>query len=75
VRAEADGVAIDRLRQAVSPQGERSESLVTVRLDSVTTAELEAEGRAAGFEPLGSSPIPPTVDHVGSSVVLLEAPR
>jgi SAM-dependent methyltransferase len=75
VRAEADGVAIDRLRQAVSPQGERSESLVTVRLDSVTPSELEAEGRAAGFEPLGSSPIAPTVDHVGSSVVLLEAPR
>jgi SAM-dependent methyltransferase len=73
VRPEPGAVAVDRLRQTVSPTGELSESLVTVRLDTLTAAELEAEGRAAGFAALGSRAVAPTADHVGSTVVLLEA--
>ena len=71
VRSEEGAVAVDRLRQAVSPTGELSEAVATVRLESVTPAELEAEGRAAGFEPLPSRRVPETTDHVGSTVVLL----
>jgi hypothetical protein len=71
VRSEDGAVAVDRLRQAVSPAGELSEAVATVRLASVTPAELEAEGRAAGFEPLPSRRVPETTDHVGSTVVLL----
>ena len=41
VRAEEHGVAIDRVRQAVSPHGELSEELVTVVLDHLTAAGLE----------------------------------
>jgi hypothetical protein len=71
VRSEDGAVAVDRLRQAVSPTGELSEALATVRLEALTAAELEAEGRAAGFEPLPSRRVPETTDHVGSTVVVL----
>ena len=71
VRAEPGAVAVDRLRQAVSPGGELSEELVTIRLDSVTPDELEAEAGPLGFEPGGRRQVPPTPDHVGSTVVLL----
>jgi SAM-dependent methyltransferase len=71
VRSEDGAVAVDRLRQAVSPTGELSEALATVRLEALTAAELEAEGQAAGFEPLPSRRVPETTDHVGSTVVVL----
>lgn len=74
VRRENASVAIDRHRQAVSPQGALTEELATIVLDSLTGAELAAEGAAAGFVPLPPRTIPPTRDHVGSTVVLLEAP-
>jgi SAM-dependent methyltransferase len=73
VRSEHGGVAVDRLRQAVSPTGELSEVLVTVRLDAVSADELETEGRQAGFEPVARRRVSETPDHVGSTVVLLEA--
>jgi SAM-dependent methyltransferase len=75
VRPEPDGVAVDRLRQAVTPQGELSESLFTVRLDRMSASRLEAEAREAGFRPLPARAVPETHDHVGSTVVLLETPR
>lgn len=71
VRAEGGAVAVDRLRQSVSPAGELSEELWTVRLESVSPSELEGEGRAAGLQPAGRRTVPPTSDHVGSTVVLL----
>lgn len=72
VRAEHGGVAVDRLRQLVSPGGELSEELYTVRLDSVSAAELEREAAAAGLRPAGRRAVAATPDHVGSTVVLLE---
>jgi SAM-dependent methyltransferase len=73
VRAESGATAIDRVRQAVSPSGELSEELVTIRLDDVVADQLEAEGRNAGFRPLGRRSVPATADHVGSTAVLLGA--
>jgi SAM-dependent methyltransferase len=75
VRSEPGAVAVDRLRQAVSPGGELSESLVTIRLDALAPAELEVEAEAVGMRPRGTRQVPETRDHVGSTVVLLEAPR
>jgi SAM-dependent methyltransferase len=75
VRPEPGVVAVDRLRQLVSPAGELSEELVTVRLDSVSPAELEAEAVAGGLRPAGRRSVPETADHVGSTVVLLSAPE
>jgi len=72
VRAVEGAVEIERHRQAVSPSGDLSEELVTIRLDSLDGQTLEAEARAAGFTPLEPRRIEETPDHVGSTVVLLE---
>lgn len=74
VRPENGTVAIDRLRQLVSPAGELSEELYTVRLDTVSADELEREAVRAGLGAAGRLPVPATPDHVGSTVVLCEAP-
>jgi SAM-dependent methyltransferase len=70
---DGGAVAIDRLRQLVSPAGELTEEMATITLDGVTPAELEVEAGAAGLRPAGRRQVPPTDDHVGSTVVLLEA--
>jgi len=68
-----DGVAIRRLRQTVSPQGELGAQVSEVLLREVSAAELEAEAEAVGLRPAGRREIAATDDHVGSTVVLLEA--
>jgi len=75
VRDEGDAVAIDRIRQAVSPDGELTETLASVTLDNCAPATLEDEGRAAGLTMLPARHVPPTTDYVGSTVVMLEASR
>jgi SAM-dependent methyltransferase len=69
--AEAE-IVLRRLRQTVSPGGELSEEPDVVRICTLTAAELEAEGRDCGLEPVGRRSIPSTEAHVGSEVVLLE---
>ena len=71
VRKEGPATAIDRLRQAVSPTGELDESLATILLDAVTPDELESE--ATGYAIRPRRHVPPTLDYVGSVVVILEA--
>jgi len=75
VRDEGDAVSIDRIRQAVSPTGDLTEELATVTLDNCAPATLEDEGRAAGLRVLDAHHVPATPDYVGSTVVMLEAPR
>jgi SAM-dependent methyltransferase len=75
VRAEPGAVTVDRARQAVSPAGELSESVYTVRLDVLTAGELAAEAKDEGFRALPERRVPETRDHVGSTAVLLEAPK
>ena len=72
VRSEAGGTAIDRLRQAVSPDGRLDESMTSIVLDALDAGELEAEAEAAGFRALGRREVPATGDYVGSAVVVLE---
>jgi SAM-dependent methyltransferase len=74
VRPEPGAVAVDRVRQAVSPQGELSEGRVTIRLESVTPEELEQDAEGTGLRPIGRRAVPDTPDHVGSTVVVLGAP-
>ena len=74
VRDEADGtLAIDRLREAVSPSGEHSGSVATIRLDRVDPGMLEAEAAGARFRALPARRVAETQAYVGSTVVLLEA--
>jgi SAM-dependent methyltransferase len=75
VRDEGDAVSIDRIRQAVSPTGELTEELATVTLDECAPRTLESEGRTAGMRVLEARQVPATADYVGSTVVMLEAPR
>jgi SAM-dependent methyltransferase len=73
VRPEPGAVAVERVRQVVSPEGELAESLVTIRLENLDPDVLEREAAEAGFRPVGRRLVPETPDHVGSTVVLLEA--
>lgn len=67
-----DGVIrVRRLRQTVSPDGDLSEKLDEVVLQSLDAAKLEGEAREADLLPAGRRPIPPSDAHVGSTVVLL----
>lgn len=74
VRDEDGAMAIDRHRQAVSPAGELTEEVVTIRLDALTPATLEHEAAALGYGVLAAREVAPTRDYVGSTVVMLEAP-
>ncbi len=73
VREDSRGVAVDRLRQLVSPAGELTEEMNTIVLETVTADELEAEAAEAGLVPVERRQVPATSDYVGSTVVLLEA--
>ena len=74
VRDEGDSITILRHRQAVSPEGELTEEMATLRLDSVTRTGFEEQARSAGYTVLDSREVPATRDYVGSTVVMLEAP-
>lgn len=75
VRPEPDGGAwLERRREAVAPDGARSAHLDRVLLDAVSPAALMAAGRRAGLRPLPGRVVGATEDHVGSDVVVLEAP-
>jgi SAM-dependent methyltransferase len=69
---EAEGIRARRLRQTVSPTGELSEELDETLLRDLSAAALEDEARQAGLRPACRRAVPPTDDHVGSTVVLLE---
>lgn len=74
VEAAVDGEAIRlrRLRQTVSPGGELEQELDETVLRALGASTLEGEAREVGLRPAGRRSIPPTDDHVGSTVVLLE---
>jgi SAM-dependent methyltransferase len=75
VRPEPGGVAVERLRQVVSPAGLLTEERHTQLLDSLTPVQLEREAAAAGLMPDSRAAIAETPDHVGSEVVVLERPE
>jgi SAM-dependent methyltransferase len=68
-----DRIVVRRLRQTVSPDGDLSDETNEVRLQVCSADLLENEAEEAGLRPAGRQPIPPTEDHVGSTVVVLEA--
>ncbi|MDQ3769300.1 MAG: hypothetical protein M3370_07490, partial [Actinomycetota bacterium] len=61
-------------REAVAPDGARTAYLHRIMLDAVSPAALSAAGRRAGLRPLPGHVVGATEDHVGSDVVLLQAP-
>jgi SAM-dependent methyltransferase len=71
VRTVLGATRIERLRQTIGPDGERSAAHDAIELATITVPELEAEGAAAGLRPEPARTIDPTPEHVGSEVVLL----
>jgi hypothetical protein len=71
LRDHGSTVAIERIREIVTADGRRSASDDVLHLDRVSIDEVESEGRAAGLTPLLAHIVPPTEEHVGTSVVML----
>jgi SAM-dependent methyltransferase len=73
VRAGRDRFVLERRRETVSAEGRRTVESNAIALDRVAADELELEARAAGLTPVERSIVPPTLDYVGSEVVIVRA--
>jgi SAM-dependent methyltransferase len=73
VRDAGAAIEVRRLRQLVSPSGELDERIDVTRLDRLTASTLEREGRAVGLAVGERVDIPATADHVGSTIVVMDA--
>jgi SAM-dependent methyltransferase len=73
VRDHGGAFVLERARERVARDGERTVQRDVIRLDRVTGAALAEEARAAGFTPEPSRFVAPTDDHVGSEVAILRA--
>ncbi len=71
LRDVGDRMAIERVRTVVTATGDRSTSDDVVHLDKVDAAHVEAEALRAGLWPRAARVIPPTEEHVGTTVVML----
>jgi SAM-dependent methyltransferase len=74
VTLDAGAIVVRRLRQQVSPAGELSEEIDEVRLQVLSADSLESEAEELGLRPIGRRAVVAGDAHVGSTVVLLEAP-
>jgi SAM-dependent methyltransferase len=74
IRIGEGSIAIERLRQLVSPGGRLSEQANVIELDRLTPQMLESEARECGLEPMPRLPIVETDDHVESVIVRLRGP-
>jgi SAM-dependent methyltransferase len=70
VRPEPGGVAVEWLRQRVSPGGDLTEERHTQRLDSLTPEQLEREAEAQGLRPVERREVSETDAYIGSMVVV-----
>jgi SAM-dependent methyltransferase len=70
IRVGDDGVSIERIRQRIGPDGERTTTEDVIRLQVVTPASLAEEGGAHGLEAEELRHIPETDEHVASEVVI-----
>ena len=71
LRDQGDRMAIERVRTVVTQDGQRSASDDVLQLDKVGPAQVEAEAQALGLWPRAARVIPPTEEHVGTTVVML----
>jgi SAM-dependent methyltransferase len=70
LRREGDRIVIERIRETVFREGERTEQHDVIVLSDLDPRTLEAEMVGCGFEVLPARRIEPTRDHVGSWVVM-----
>jgi SAM-dependent methyltransferase len=70
VRPEPGGVAVEWLRQVVSPNGSLTEQRHTQMLDSLSPEQLEREAEAARLQPVERREVSATAEYIGSMVVI-----
>jgi SAM-dependent methyltransferase len=70
VRPEPGGVAVEWLRQIVSPAGVLTERRHTQMLDSLTPEQLEREAARHGLHPAARHEVSATAAYIGSMVVV-----
>jgi SAM-dependent methyltransferase len=73
VRLEAETVVLERRRERLRPDRSRLVESDCLTLDLVSPARLEEAGQRMGLRASGWVDIPPTRDHVGSVLVMLDA--
>jgi SAM-dependent methyltransferase len=73
VRAVGESFVLQRRRETIAANGDRSISEDIVHLDRLTSGQLVHEARDAGLREVGVATIPATTDYVGSTVVMLGA--
>jgi SAM-dependent methyltransferase len=73
IRADGDAFVLERRREIVAPDGDRTVEANVIKLDRVLPPELEREAGHAGYQLAGRATIPPTEDYSGSEVVILRA--
>ena len=73
VLAREGALEVRRLRQVVSPDGDLREELDAVRLEQLDADGFEAEAQELGLIARERIEVPPTADHVGSVICVLEA--
>ena len=71
LRDRGERVTVERIREIVTVDGRRSASKDVLHLDRVTLAELDAEGRDAGLDPLPARLVAATEEHVGTRGLML----
>ncbi len=71
IRVDEDFVEIERIRQIVDAQGERTSAHDVIRLSVVTPGELAEEAARHGLEAEELRHVPETLEHVASQVVIL----
>jgi hypothetical protein len=73
VHEDAGGFVLERHREVITTDGQRSVEQDHVRLDRLGVGELEREGRQRGFHRAGRRQVPANDEYVGSAVVMLRA--
>lgn len=73
IRARNGEFVLERRRETVSGDGQRTVELNAVKLDRLLPVELEREAGPLGLTPAGRKTIPATADYAGSEVVMLRA--
>jgi SAM-dependent methyltransferase len=71
VRELPGAVRIERIRQVVAPDGSRTSEDDLIELRTVSAERLAAEAQPHGLVAEPPVEIPPTLEHVGSTVVML----
>ena len=71
VRELPGAVRIERIRQVVSPDGSRTSEDDVIELRTLSVEGLAAEAEPHGLRAEPPLDVPPTLEHVGSTVVML----